>query len=925
MSLPKTFVPLAVFVASHFVLSPEVHAQGSPFRRGDANDDGTVDIADPVSTLSYLFSGGAAPSCEDAADANDDGDLDIGDPITSLTWLFLGGAEPPAPGPSECGPDPTQDALACEVSQNCAEPPPPCTTPEEWIPKLVHPLLDENQNFVDDEIEAMDAGEAVNVLLDLNRCPSPADIEELSAFGTLGYVGPFISVVELKSVPVGSAIELGSDPRVAFVELERDLFPSLDLSATTVSVRTGCHSPNTVEDSAPAIDGRGVAIAVIDSGIDFGHESLPLSKFVSGWNLTVSGQPQTRPDDILGHGTHVAGIAAGTGGASGLYRGMAPGAGLVSIKVVPDGTGCAPLPLVLQALDLCILNRTLLGIGVINISLGGQTSSNGTEALPQLVNRAVRRGMAVVIAMGNESRTPWVPSPASADAAISVAASFDAFTCPQNDDTIATSSNGGPRLDDGDTEALDELKPDLCAPGLLITSAGWDTTSGYVSFDGTSMAAPHVAGIAALVRQAIPSFTAAQVKTRLLQTTLALPLVPPPPGRAWGPRAGRGLVNGWAAALAAANPTRVPFSFAPPVVYSGVGRDSSSLSDIAVGSLDRVAFPTRQDLDLIVANREENTFTVLRNNGSGNFVPWITKDTLATPTAVALGDVVRGPELEVVVACQGSGGVAQLWHSGVGGHQDLFSESATIPVGPDLHDLQLARLNGDYWPDIVTTNRLSNDVSLAYNAFGNAVFSSERRYAAHTNPIAVAVADLNQDGRLDLAVANSSSRDVSILANQRHRFSSPPARYTLGTSSPPPADILAADFDGDDAPDVVVAFENEGGVYVLLNNGSGFLIGTASYPTGRFAGKCATADLDLDGARDLVVPARDDRVVTLLRNNGTADFSARRDLDLGGGALLNGVPKAAATGDFDRDGDMDIAVAVDNPCRVLVFMNRVFP
>ncbi len=89
------------------------------FRRGDANGDGTVNMADGVFTLSYRFSGTEAPACFDAADANDDGDVNIGDPIFLFGWLFLGGKAPPAPGPMRCGEDPTEDRLPEGEYEEC--------------------------------------------------------------------------------------------------------------------------------------------------------------------------------------------------------------------------------------------------------------------------------------------------------------------------------------------------------------------------------------------------------------------------------------------------------------------------------------------------------------------------------------------------------------------------------------------------------------------------------------------------------------------------------------------------------------------------------------------------------------------------------------------------------------------------------------
>lgn len=85
------------------------------FRRGDTNADATLDLSDSISTLAYLFSGGAAPGCADAADSNDDGVLDLSDGINTLNYLFAGGSPIPAPGPEECGGDPTSDDLACAV------------------------------------------------------------------------------------------------------------------------------------------------------------------------------------------------------------------------------------------------------------------------------------------------------------------------------------------------------------------------------------------------------------------------------------------------------------------------------------------------------------------------------------------------------------------------------------------------------------------------------------------------------------------------------------------------------------------------------------------------------------------------------------------------------------------------------------------
>ncbi len=91
---------------------------GGGFIRGDSNDDGFVNLGDPVYTMDFLFTGGPVPDCDDAADANDDGAIDLSDSAFTLVFLFLGGPPPPAPYPN-CGSDPTADAIGCVVYNFC--------------------------------------------------------------------------------------------------------------------------------------------------------------------------------------------------------------------------------------------------------------------------------------------------------------------------------------------------------------------------------------------------------------------------------------------------------------------------------------------------------------------------------------------------------------------------------------------------------------------------------------------------------------------------------------------------------------------------------------------------------------------------------------------------------------------------------------
>lgn len=118
------------------------------FKRGDSNADNSINITDGVYIVHHLFRGGPPPPCQDSADTNDDGQLNITDTIYVLNWLFLGGFEPPAPGPHDCGPDPTQDNLACEYYEHCEPPPLPPPPPP--------PETDEDEDY-ELELDAPDA------------------------------------------------------------------------------------------------------------------------------------------------------------------------------------------------------------------------------------------------------------------------------------------------------------------------------------------------------------------------------------------------------------------------------------------------------------------------------------------------------------------------------------------------------------------------------------------------------------------------------------------------------------------------------------------------------------------------------------------------------------------------------------------------
>lgn len=275
--------------------------------------------------------------------------------------------------------------------------------------------------------------------------------------------------------------------------------------------------------------GEGITAAILDSGIaaheDFGDRILAFSDFVSGRGM---------PYDDNGHGTHIAGILAGSGKRSdGRYAGIAPGCGLVIGKVL-NRRGSGNLADILKGISWCMEHRELYNIRIINISVGmtKDTGQKMEERLLELIEEAWAQGMVVVCAAGNNG-----PSPGS-------------VTIPGNSRTVITVGavdENGRGMSGGRGRGRGEyagsmsysgrgptrecvVKPEILAPGTDIVSCG--TTGGYTKKTGTSMAVPVVSGAVAMMLEKDPALAPVEVKLRMYER--CIPLRYPYGSRNWG-------------------------------------------------------------------------------------------------------------------------------------------------------------------------------------------------------------------------------------------------------------------------------------------------------------------------------------------------------------------------------------------------------
>lgn len=366
---------------------------------------------------------------------------------------------------------------------------------------------DSDGDRIADDLEAalatLTPGDRVAVIV---QGTTPADAHRAAPSLTLTHEYTIIPAFA-GSVTAGQVTALAHIPGVTRVELD-GVATALDASGDR---DYGVDAARLAFPTDGALDGDGVGICIIDTGVDPGHEQL--SGRVTGWLDLVNGR--TAAYDDHGHGTHVAGIAAGdaTGATSAATTagGVARAATIIAAKVL-DSAGSGADSDVVAGIEWC---ADRADVRVISMSLGSP-GGDGSDAASQAVNAAVLAGKVVVVAAGNSGDAPGtISSPGVATAAVTVGAASDASALAGSADTdagfyLAGFSGRGPT-----TNPAAPLKPDVVAPGLSVVAADAGTTSGYVAMSGTSMATPFVAGVVALGLEAVPGATPTQVKDAL--------------------------------------------------------------------------------------------------------------------------------------------------------------------------------------------------------------------------------------------------------------------------------------------------------------------------------------------------------------------------------------------------------------------------
>jgi len=340
-------------------------------------------------------------------------------------------------------------------------------------------------------------------------------------------------VINLRNLPSTAVEALRRAPGVRRVTMDGEVHAMLTDSTPLIR---GLESQLTA--AGLTVNGSGTRICIVDTGIDSNHTMYAARIDAAAGFDFVNGDAD--PEDDHGHGSHVAGIALGRTGitfdqgepnTAEPLQGVAPQATLIGVKVLA-ANGSGTFSDVIAGIDHCA-DPALPGgpADVINMSLGGGffLGACDSEPVAQAVNAAVAAGVVVVAASGNDANASGLGAPACASGAIAVAATYDsAYPNPDFPSTTAfqfsNCSDSFPGVDDLTCFSNRSIETDVAAPGCLTFSAERNDPSGtaFSGKCGTSMASPHVAGLAALILDANPSLSPAAVRQILRDSAIDL-------------------------------------------------------------------------------------------------------------------------------------------------------------------------------------------------------------------------------------------------------------------------------------------------------------------------------------------------------------------------------------------------------------------